>query len=86
MSAGWQRDVVERAREQLAPEVFAYLVQGAREGVSAAEAGWDRVRLAPHVLRDVTDVDVGADLLGTQLRRRLGRCADVPPARGPSRR
>ena len=65
MSAGWQHEIVERAREKLAPEVFAYLVQGAREGVSAAEAGWGRVRLAPHVLRDVTDIDVGTDLLGT---------------------
>ena len=75
MSAGWQRDVVERARERLSPEVFAYLVQGAREGVSAAEAGWEGVRLAPHVLRDVTDVDVGADLLGT----RFGAAWGVAP-------
>ena len=65
MSAGWQRDVLERAREQLAPVVFAYLMQGAREGVSAADAGWGGVRFAPHVLRDVTDIDVGADLLAT---------------------
>ncbi len=45
-----------------------YLVDGAGEGTSAAEAGWSDVRFAPHVLRDVTTVDLEADLLGTSVR------------------
>ena len=46
----------------------SYLVAGAGDGVSAAEAGWADVRFAPHVLRDVTTVDLAADLLGTSAR------------------
>jgi len=65
--AGWQRAVVERARERLDPALFAYVTQGAGAGMSAAEAGWDHVRFAPHVLRDVTWLDLASDLLGTQV-------------------
>ena len=86
VSAGWQRDVVERAREQLSPEVFAYLVQGAREGVSAAEAGLGRRPPCPARAARRDRRRRGRRPARVALRRRLGRCADVPPARGPPRR
>ncbi|HYO40324.1 MAG TPA: alpha-hydroxy acid oxidase [Nocardioidaceae bacterium] len=59
----------ERAAEVLPEPVFRYLCQGAREGVSAAEAtaAWDRFRFTPRVLRDVTDVRTGTSLLGTEV-------------------
>jgi 4-hydroxymandelate oxidase len=60
-------DLEERARAVLPAEVYQYFRQGAREGVSAAEATtrWDRIRFLPHVLRDVTRVDPATTLLGT---------------------
>src|SRR5690242_4981561 len=63
-------DAVEAgARSVLDPEVHRYFRQGAREGVSAVEAAvaWERFRFVPRVLRDVTEVDLGTDLLGTRL-------------------
>lgn len=61
--------VEEGARSVLDPEVHRYFLQGARDGVTAAEAqaAWDRHRLVPRVLRDVTEIDLGTDLLGTRL-------------------
>lgn len=52
--------------DTLPPEVLEYVRQGAREGVTAAEAtaAWRAVRFLPHVLRDVTQIDLGVDLLG----------------------
>ena len=60
----------ERAAELLAEPVYRYVRQGGRDGVSAAEASaaWDRHRLLPHVLRDVTDVRTTVSLLGTEVR------------------
>ena len=52
-----------RARELLAAEVLAWLLDGAADG--AFEAAWRSLRLRPHVLRDVTSVDTRAELLGT---------------------
>ncbi len=59
----------EGARAVLDPEVHRYFRQGARDGVTAAEAApaWDRMRLVPRVLHDVTEVDLGTELLGTRL-------------------
>ncbi|GAB2882564.1 alpha-hydroxy acid oxidase [Nocardioides pacificus] len=69
MSAGWPESLEARARDRLAPEVFEYVVQGAREGATTAEAtrAWEQVRLHPRVLRDVTDVDLGVTLLGHEV-------------------
>jgi 4-hydroxymandelate oxidase len=52
--------------------VLHYLLQGARDSVTAAEAteAWRSVRFHPHVLKDVTEVDASVTL--------LGRRADVP--------
>jgi len=57
----------QRAGEVLPEMVFRYVRQGARDGVSAAEAtrAWDRFRFLPQVMRDVTDVQTGTSLLGT---------------------
>lgn len=72
--ARWQDDLVERARESLRPELFGYLTQGARDGVSAAEAAsaWARFRFTPHVLRDVTTIDTVATLLGQSFATPVG--------------
>jgi len=62
--------VEELARQALPEPVFRYLRQGARDGVSAgeAEAGWDRFRFLPRVLRDVSEVDLVTTLLGAEVR------------------
>jgi 4-hydroxymandelate oxidase len=60
----------ERARDVLPDPVFRYVSQGARHGVSTAEAtaAWDRFRFLPQVLRDVTEVDISTSLLGARVR------------------
>ena len=50
-----------RAREVLDPEVLTWVLDGAVEGE------WDRCRLRPHVLRDVSSVSTATALLGTAL-------------------
>jgi 4-hydroxymandelate oxidase len=74
----WLSELEERARRVLRPEVFEYVGQGSREGTSALEAAdsWAQVRFLPHVLRDVTDVDLTTAL--------LGRPAAVPWAVAPT--
>ena len=66
VEAGWLAGLEEHARAQLAPELFEYVVHGAREGISAAEAAaaWRAVRFRPRVLRDVTNLDLMVQLLG----------------------
>lgn len=67
MAQRWFDEVEERARQALPVPVFRYLLQGARRGVTAAEAthAWRDTRLMPRVLRDVTDLDLSVRLLGT---------------------
>ena len=64
----------ERAARVLSEPVHRYFRQGAREGVSAAEASaaWERYRFLPQVLRDVTEVDLSTTLLGTDVRTPFG--------------
>ncbi len=59
----------DRAQEVLPEPVFRYFRQGARDGLTAAEAvaAWDRLRFVPQVLRDVTHVDTATSLLGTEV-------------------
>lgn len=66
----WLELLEKRARKALPAPVLEYLLQGARESVSTAEAGpaWGHLRFLPHVLRDVTDVDLSTSLLGHQVR------------------
>lgn len=70
MGRPWRESLEERARAALPAPVLEYVLQGAREGVTAAEAtgAWQRVRFVPRVLRDVTDVDLATDLLGRPAR------------------
>lgn len=72
MGRRWLDSLEERARAALGPELLEYILQGAREGVTAAEAtaAWSAVRFLPRVLRDTTRVDLSVDL--------LGRRAEVP--------
>lgn len=64
----------QAARESLPAPVFDYFRQGARDGATAAEAveAWDRLRFLPRVLTDVTNVDVGTTLLGTDVSSPFG--------------
>lgn len=64
----------ERAARVLSEPVHRYFRQGARAGVSAAEAttAWERYRFLPHVLRDVTEVDLSTTLLGSEVRTPFG--------------
>ncbi len=63
--ARWVAGLQEQARGRLPQEVYDYVAQGAREGVTAGEAAWAwrGHRLHPHVLRDVTDVDLSVPVL-----------------------
>lgn len=67
-------EVEELARERLPDEVWTYFRQGAGDEISLAEAvaAWDRYRLTPRVLMDVTEVDVSTTLLGTEVRSPFG--------------
>ena len=62
----WLAGLEDRARLALPAAVFDYVAVGARDGVTAGEAreGWAGVRFLPHVLRDVTEVDLATTLLG----------------------
>lgn len=73
-AARWVEELARRARATLAPEVAEYVLQGARDGVSTAEAvsSWGRVRLVPRVLRGVDRVDLTTVLLGRSARAPLG--------------
>lgn len=66
----WAEHLEDLAREVLPEAVHRYVRQGARDGVSAAEAveAWERFRFLPGVLRDVTEVDCTTELLGTPVR------------------
>jgi len=66
--ARWLAGLEESARRRLPPEVFEYVSQGAREGVtaSAANEAWRAVRFRPRVLRAVGDVDLRTRLLGEE--------------------
>lgn len=62
------RELETRARALLAPEVFDYISQGSRDSVTTGEASaaWERHRFAPRVMRDVSVVDTGVELLGSR--------------------
>ena len=74
----WLAELEGRARAALAAPVFEYISQGARDSTSALEAlwSWSEHRFVPHVLRDVTDVNLSAPVLGAP--------ADVPWGVAPS--
>jgi 4-hydroxymandelate oxidase len=65
---------IELAAERLPEPVLDYFLQGARDRVTTSEASaaWDAWRLVPRVLRDVTEIESGTSLLGTDVRMPLG--------------
>jgi 4-hydroxymandelate oxidase len=66
----WAEQLEDLARDALPEGLHRYIRQGARDGVSAAEAvaAWDTFRFVPGVLRDVTAVECSTELLGTPVR------------------
>jgi 4-hydroxymandelate oxidase len=59
----------EKARARLPAPSFAFCATGADDEITAAEnvAAWRRLRLRPHVLRDIARVDTSVTLLGAQV-------------------
>ncbi len=63
-------DELERAaRQRLRPDAWDYYAGGADDEVTVEEnvAAWRRLRLHPHVLRDVTHVETATSVLGTRV-------------------
>ena len=59
----------DRAREKLPPGAFAFAAGGADDEITLADnvAAWQRLRLAPRMLRDVTAIDTGVEVLGERI-------------------
>ena len=59
----------ERAREAMSPEAFAYVAGGAGTGATmrANRAAFDRWRIVPRMLRDVSERDTSVELFGRTL-------------------
>ncbi len=59
-------ELQERAREAMSPVAYAYVEGGAGEQstVAANRADWDRWRIVPRMLRDVSARDTSVELLG----------------------
>lgn len=62
-------DQLEIARANLSAEVFDYYAAGAGDETTLNEAAhaWQTMRLRPQVLRDVAQIDLSNNLLGTDL-------------------
>ncbi len=62
-------DLHDRALRRLQPEVAEHFDQGAGAGLTVGEAAaaWDRLRLRPRVLRDVSSISTAATVLGHEL-------------------
>jgi 4-hydroxymandelate oxidase len=73
-SGRWLDQVEALAREVLPGPVFRYIAEGAGEEISTREAeeAWRSFRLAPHVLRDVREVETSANLLGRRFELPVG--------------
>jgi 4-hydroxymandelate oxidase len=59
----------DRAREKLPPGAFAFAAGGADDEITLADnvAAWQRLRLAPRMLRDVTAIDTSVSALGVRI-------------------
>ena len=70
----WLDEVEQLAATVLHPAVFRYVQEGSGEEVSVREAVsvWRDLRVAPRVLRDVREVDLGGQLLGRPARAPIG--------------
>ena len=78
----------ERARTALAPEAFAYIAGGAGTGATMRfnREGFDRHRIVPRMLRDVSERDTSIELLGHTLPEPAADVPDRRPRDGPRRR
>jgi 4-hydroxymandelate oxidase len=74
MERSWLAGLEHDAELTLPAPVFRYFRQGAREGLTSGEAreAWRHHRFAPHVLRDVTEVDTSTVLLGRRISAPVG--------------
>ena len=74
MERRWQDALEAQAQQRLPAAVFRYFADGAGDGVTAAEAGaaWRAIRLAPRVLRDVSRLELGTELLGAPVSWPVG--------------
>jgi lactate 2-monooxygenase len=59
----------EAARRRMSREAFAYVVggAGAEDTLAANRSGFDRWRIVPRMLRDVSERDTGVELFGRRL-------------------
>ncbi|WP_218917696.1 alpha-hydroxy acid oxidase [Nocardioides dokdonensis] len=66
----WLSGLEARAARSMSTPLREYVEHGSGEGHTTGEAtrAWRSLRLRPHVLRDVTDVDLGVTLLGRPSR------------------
>ena len=64
-SSSWLTGLAARAAGSMSTPLREYVEHGAGAGVTAGEAAaaWGELRLRPHVLRDVTDVDLEAGVV-----------------------
>lgn len=67
-------EIESRGRAALPPAVLRYVGEGARDEVTLGEAteAWREARLLPRVLRDVREVRLGRDLLGSPVSAPFG--------------
>lgn len=62
----WIADLQQQSSQLLRDEVFQFFRQGATQGMTTAEAetAWQRLRLRPRVLRDVSTVSTQTTVMG----------------------
>jgi 4-hydroxymandelate oxidase len=88
----------DRARAKLSPAAYAFAAAGADDELTLVDniAAWQRLRLRPRILNDITSIDTSVDVLGRRLaapvmvapfgRHKLfhpdGECATVRGATG----
>ena len=65
----WVDQLAQRASAELPPPVYEYFRRGsaAERTVGEAVEEWDRLRLRPHVLRDVSRISTATTVLGTKV-------------------
>jgi len=68
------RDLEAPARERIHPVAWSYIARGAEDERTLAcdQEAWDRIRLRPRVLADVSDVRLGRTILGRSISMPVG--------------
>ena len=59
----------DKARAKLSPAAYAFAAAGADDELTLADNidAWQRLRLRPRILNDITAIDTGVDILGRRL-------------------